>query len=512
VAAAASNSPLRLAARGIHKRYNVPVLTDFDFTLVAGEVHALVGSNGAGKSTFARILCGLTPASAGTLQLDGMPYDPASKSAATAAGVVMVLQELNLIPTLSVAENLSFEDLPARFGFIDRAELRQRARAALALVGLDHLDPDQPAGALGVGQQQLVEIAAALTRECRVLILDEPSAALTATEAEELFARIRDLQAQGVAVIYVSHRMDEIRRIADRVTVLRDGRHIATHEAKQLDLDELIREMAGSALAAAGAKTKSKSATPATGHRSPEALAVRGLNAPPLLHDINLQVHAGEIVGIAGLVGAGRTELLRAIYGADPIASGQIELAGKVTAIPDPTAAVRAGIGMVPEDRKADGLLLPQSILANTTLASHDRLSRHGWMDTSAARRTTLETTTAMALKYDDLDQPVSELSGGNQQKAVIARWLLRDTAVLLLDEPTRGVDAAAKESIYELMAALAARGKALLMVSSELPELMANCDRILVMSTGRIVGEFTPADWSEERITAAAFAGHMNT
>lgn len=505
MSADASNSTLRLEARGVHKRYNVPVLTDFDFTLRAGEVHALVGSNGAGKSTFARILCGLTPAHAGTLQLDGEPYVPASKAHATASGIVMVLQELNLIPTLSVAENLGFENLPARFGFIDRRELRTRARAALALVGLDRVDPDQPAGELGVGQQQLVEIAAALTRECRVLILDEPSAALTATETEELFARIRDLQAKGVAVIYVSHRMDEIRRIADRVTVLRDGRHIATHAAKDLDIDELIREMAGHAQV-----IKSRARVSTT--TAEVALAVDDLHAPPLLHNINLKVHAGEIVGIAGLVGAGRTELLRAIYGADPIARGAIKLRGHLTSIPDPTAAVRAGIGMVPEDRKADGLLLPQSVLANTTLASHDRLSRRGWMDPAEARRTTLATTAAMALKYDDLDQAVAELSGGNQQKAVIARWLLRDTSVLLLDEPTRGVDAAAKDSIYHLMADLAARGKALLMVSSELPELMSNCDRILVMSTGRIVGEFTPDNWSEADITAAAFAGHMDT
>lgn len=488
----------------MHKRYNVPVLTDFDFTLEAGEVHALVGSNGAGKSTFARILCGLTPASAGSLQLDGETYTPESKAHATANGIVMVLQELNLIPTLSVAENLGFESLPARFGFIDRKELRQRARAALALVGLAHVDPDQPAGELGVGQQQLVEIAAALTRECRVLILDEPSAALTATETEELFTRIRDLQAKGVAIIYVSHRMDEIRRIADRVTVLRDGRHIATHATKDLDIDELIREMAGHAQVI-------KSTAHVSTTTADVALAVHELNAPPFLQDIGLKVHAGEIVGIAGLVGAGRTELLRAIYGADPITSGSIELHGNLTAIANPTAAVRAGIGMVPEDRKADGLMLPQSILANTTLASHDRLSRHGWMDTAEARRTTLATTAAMALKYDGLEQPVAELSGGNQQKAVIARWLLRDTSVLLLDEPTRGVDAAAKDSIYQLMAELAARGKALLMVSSELPELMTNCDRILVMSTGRIIGEFTPDNWSEANITAAAFAGHMD-
>lgn len=495
----------RLEARGLRKAYNVPVLTDFDFALAPGEVHALVGGNGAGKSTFARIICGMTPADGGELLRDGQPFAPASKRAASAAGVVMVLQELSIIATLSVAENICFDRLPQRFGLIDRAELRRRATAALSLVGLGHLDPDVPAGRLGLGQQQLVEIAAALAQDCRLLILDEPTAALTTTEAEELFTRMRDLRAKGVGIIYVSHRMDEIRRIADRVTVLRDGRHIATHEAARLEMPVLISQMAGRAVAESSVRRQS----PESGS---VALEVRGIRAGAAVQGIDLAVHAGEVVGIAGLVGSGRTELLRAIFGADQRDAGEVLVRGSAVAICQPSDAVAAGIGMVPEDRKAQGLLLTQSIRMNATLATHDLFSRHGWLDEDVEREATRERCAELEMKYADLERPVAELSGGNQQKAVMARWVLRDAAVLLCDEPTRGIDVAAKQTIYRLLRRLAEAGKAIVMVSSELPELMENCDRIVVMSAGRLTGEFRPDDWSEERITAAAFHGYLHT
>lgn len=494
----------RLEARGLRKAYNGPVLTDFNFTLAPGEVHALVGSNGAGKSTFARIICGMTPADGGELLLDGRPFSPTSKRAASAAGVVMVLQELNIISTLSVAENICFDRLPQRLGLIDRVELRRRATAALTLVGLGQLDPDLSAGRLGLGQQQLVEIAAALAQDCRLLILDEPTAALTATEADELFSRVRDLRAKGVGILYVSHRMDEIRRIADRVTVLRDGRHIATHDAADVEMPVLISQMAGRSLAeSAGRHQRSASKS--------VALEVRRIRAGAAVQGVDLTVHAGEVVGIAGLVGSGRTELLRAIFGADRRDAGEVWVRGAAVAIRRPSDAVAAGIGMVPEDRKAQGLLLSQSIRLNATLATHDLFSRHGWMQEDREREATREQCAGLEMKYADLENPVAELSGGNQQKAVMARWVLRDAAVLLCDEPTRGIDVAAKRTIYRLFRRLAEAGKAIVMVSSELPELMENCDRIVVMSAGRLTGEFKPGDWSEERITAAAFQGYLH-
>ncbi len=288
----------RLEARGLRKAYNVPVLEDFEFRLAAGEVHALVGSNGAGKSTFARILCGMTEADGGAMFLDGRPYSPSSRRAASAAGVVMVLQELGIIPTLSVAENLCFDHMPQRYGLIDRVELRRRAKAALELVGLGQLDPELPAGRLGLGKQQLVEIAAALAQDCRLLILDEPTAALTATESEELFQRIRDLQGKGVGILYISHRMDEIRRIAERVTVLRDGRHIATHQASAIEIPVLINQMAGRTMSQAAARPGARSTNCV-------ALDVRGLCAGPEVQEITLAVRKGEVVGIAGPVGSG---------------------------------------------------------------------------------------------------------------------------------------------------------------------------------------------------------------
>jgi ribose transport system ATP-binding protein len=496
----------RLQVKGLWKSYNVPVLKDFDFTLEAGEVHALVGGNGAGKSTFARILCGLTHRNAGGCFLDGAPYAPRSKQEATKAGVIMVLQELNVISTLSVAENLFFDRLPHHWGVIDRRRLRDEARTALDRVGLKDLDPDLRVARLGVGTQQLVEIAAALAQDCRVLILDEPSAALTATESEELFRRIRGLQNNGVGIIYVSHRMDEIRRIADRVTVLRDGRCTGSHKARAVRNSTLFEEMAG--------KTEPRQAAPRPsllpGTRV--VLDVREIQAGDRVNGVSFKVRAGEVLGIAGLVGAGRTELLRVLFGADARETGVIRLNGEPVDIRSPRDAVRAGIVMIPEDRKADGLLLPQSILANVTLASHERISRRGWIKLQEEERLTEDQCERLDTKHAGLERPVAELSGGNQQKTIMGRWLLREASVLLLDEPTRGVDIAAKETLYRLFEDLAAEGRAIVMVSSELPELMAVCDRILVLSAGRPVRSFEPPDWSEEAITAAAFHGHLES
>ncbi|MDB6122217.1 MAG: mglA [Pedosphaera sp.] len=492
-----------LRVTGLEKSYNVPVLSDFNFELQCGEVHALVGSNGAGKSTFARILSGLTSPDGGEMQFNGRSYAPTSKRDAEHAGVIMVLQELNVIGTLSIAENIFLNRLPQRGGMIRYADLNEKAHQALTRVGLGELDPATPAGQLGVGHQQLIEIAGALSQNCHLLILDEPTAALTDPEIEQLFDNIRKLQAEGVGIIYVSHRMDEIRRIANRITVLRDGRHIATHNVDEITPTELIREMAGHDL------PNSKPA----GEKSlgPVALTVRNLRAGNRVNDVSFEVRQGEILGIAGLIGSGRTETLRAIFGADPKASGEILLQGRPVVIRSPVDAVRAGIGLIPEDRKQDGLLLSQPIRVNTTLGT---LERHagsgGWLDSDAEVKTSDIFCQQLQVRCASIEQPVGELSGGNQQKVVIARWLARDCGVLLFDEPTRGIDVAAKDTIYQLLRGLARDGKALVVVSSELIELMSLSDRIIVMCEGRIAAEFSASEWTQEKITQAAFSGFM--
>jgi ribose transport system ATP-binding protein len=495
-----------LQVSGLHKSYNVPVLTDFGFELRNGEVHALIGSNGAGKSTFARILCGLTSPNSGEIQFNGHRYAPRSKREAEHAGVIMVLQELNVIGTLSVAENIFLNRLPRRAGFVRFARLNDCAREALARVGLGGLDPATPANQLGVGQQQLVEVAGALAQNCRLLILDEPTAALTDPETDRLFDNIRQLQADGVGIIYISHRMDEIRRIANRVTVLRDGRRVATHDAAGVTPASMVREMVGHDL-----PERKAAATRAAGE---PALRVDCLRAGERIRDLTFQVRHGEILGLAGLIGSGRTESLRAIFGADKKDAGEVFLgnATQPAVIREPADAVRAGIGMVPEDRKQDGLLLTQSIRVNTTLATLPRHTRRGgWLDTRAETRTTDSLCQRLAVRCASVEQVVSELSGGNQQKVVIGRWLACDCSVLLFDEPTRGIDVAAKDMVYQLLRDLAADGKAVVFVSSELTELMAVCDRILVMSAGSIAAEFLPGEWTQEKITQAAFSGYLD-
>lgn len=482
------------------------MLSDFSFDLQSGEVHALVGSNGAGKSTFARILCGLTAPDGGDIQLAGHAFLPRSKCEAERAGIVMVLQELNLIGTLSVAENIFLNRLPRRAGFVRFDELYKQARTALERVGLRDLDPATPANQLGVGHQQLVEIAGALAQNCQVLILDEPTAALTDPEIELLFNNIRRLQTSGVGIIYISHRMDEIRLIARRVTVLRDGRHVATHNATEITPAGLVREMVGHDLPERHAARERLSGE--------IALSVSHLQAGDRVRDVSFEVRKGEILGMAGLIGSGRTETLRAIFGADRKDGGEI-FAGKPlksVLIHEPADAVRAGIGMVPENRKQDGLLLPQSIRVNTTLATLQRHARHGWLDASAENQTADSFCRGLAVRCVSWEQTVAELSGGNQQKVVIARWLARNCNVLLFDEPTRGIDVAAKDLIYQLLRDLAADGKALVVVSSELTELMALCDRILVMTAGVIAAQFFPGEWTQEAITHAAFSGYLQS
>lgn len=493
-----------LSVSGLNKSYNVPVLKDFDFELRKGEVHALVGSNGAGKSTFAKILTGLTPHNGGEIHFQGKAFQPSNKQEASAAGINMVLQELNIIPTLTVAENLFLHNLPTRKGIIDLPTIRTSALAALKRLGLEELDPDEPAGSLGVGQQQLVEIAGALAQDSSVLILDEPTAALTGPEIERLFENIHQLTQEGVAIIYISHRMDEIFRIADRVTVLRDGRRISTHDTSAVTVDQLVHEMAGDELAERRPHLGVK-------HQGP-GMRVENLRADPAVKEVSFEVQKGEILGLAGLVGAGRTETLRAIFGADPKQTGQIYLNGDQEAlnIQSPTDALKLGIGLIPEDRKNDGLLLDKSVALNATLSSLPQHTRSGLIQVKSEQEAAQTTSNRLEVKRDSLDQAVAELSGGNQQKIVISRWLLCDCQVLLFDEPTRGIDVAAKETIYNAIDELAREGKALVVVSSDLLELMTISHRILVLSAGKITGEFHPDTWTQEAITAASFQGYM--
>ena len=490
-----------LQTRGLAKSYVGPALSGVDFDLRAGEVHALVGENGAGKSTLCNIIAGLRQADGGEMTLDGEAYRPPTKKDAEHHGVRIVLQELSLINTLTVAENLFLDGLPNRWGWIRPRALADAARAALDKVGLTELDPATPVSALGIGQKQLVEIAAGLSRECRVLILDEPTAALTATDARRLFAQVDKLRAAGVGIIFISHHLDEVQEIADRVSVLRNGKLVAVKERGAYMVDEIIGLMVGRNLDA-----PADHPSVAT---EQVVLRVDGLRAPPVVRDVSFEVRAGEILGFAGLMGSGRTETMRAIFGADGRAAGRVFLDGREVNIRQPSDAVKLGIGFLTEDRKAQGLLLPKPLRMNITLARlRDEIAaRGGWINSAketAVAETWIE---RLRVRASSSEQNAVSLSGGNQQKVVLARWLYRDCKVLICDEPTRGIDVGARQEIYRLLRELAEAGKALVVVSSDLHELLAVSDRIAVLSAGKLAATFTRGEWTEDRIMAAAFS-----
>jgi len=499
---AVAHGLLRLV--GVSKSYAVPVLTNIDLDFFAGEIHAIIGANGAGKSTLCRIVAGLVRRSAGHMYLHQDAYSPRHKGQAESVGIQMVQQELNLIPTLTVAENLFLHHLPRRFGCVNFHQLEQLANEALATVGLTGLPSRLPVARLGVGQQQLVEIAKALAHHCRLLILDEPTAALTSREIEHLFAQLRRLRREGVAIVYVSHRLDEIHELADRVTVLRDGRLITTQPIAQLATDAMIEAMTGE---------RENGERSFQSYRDADVvLKVNGMSRGKRVKNISFSLHRGERLGIAGLVGAGRTELLRAMYGADRPEQGTLEVdGGRPRSFGHPCQAVAAGLGLVTEDRKQDGLLLSQSVLINASLNSLCKLSGPGMIVRSSLEQETVRRSCdELAVRCRGLGQMVEQLSGGNQQKVVVARWLIKNVKILLLDEPTRGIDISARRRLYQLFEDLAADGKSLLIVSSDVDELMEICDRILVLSAGQLVAEVSRGDWSREQILAAAFAGYL--
>ncbi len=502
----ALSDPL-LEVSGLTKRYgSVTVLDNLHLQVHAGEIHALLGANGAGKSTTVRIIAGLVPLTSGAMQLSGTPFAPASKRTAERAGVQIVQQELNLIPTLTVAENLFFTRLPHVGGVIRGGQLQRRARDLLDRFELREVQPHALVSSLGVGHQQMVEIATALDQDCRLLILDEPTAALTAAETEKLFQWLERLRTREVGIIYISHRLDEVARIANRITVLRDGVSVGTFAAETLTTDEMVNWMSGEQLAAREQLEHQSHV------RCELALRVAGLSRG-LVQNVSLQVHAGERLGIFGLVGAGRTELLRLIFGADRSTAGHLYLGDdRAIRFRHPSEAVAAGIAMVTEDRKENGLLLTQSVRVNTTLAAmRERFSLANIVVRSRETHTAREMCQLLETRCTGVEQVVSTLSGGNQQKVAVAKWLVRDAQVFLFDEPTRGIDVATRRRIYRLLETLASQGKGIVIASSDLDELLETCDRVAVMSNGRIVATYSRHEWSRELLMQAAFAGYLD-
>jgi ribose transport system ATP-binding protein len=485
---------LLLEAKAISKQFSgVPVLREVNFDLRAGEVHALLGGNGAGKSTLMHIIAGVFPADTGELRLEGKPVRFRDPEDAHRAGVCMVFQELSLAGPLSVEENVFFARQPVkRFGIIDGARLRSRTRGLLDQLGVD-IDPGAIVADLAPSQQQMVEIAKALSWNARVFIFDEPTSALSHEETEHLFEVIGRLRARGAGIVYISHRLAEILRVADRVTVLKDGRVEGTIPASDATTGGLIALMSGGA----GAATAPAIGVAPTG--TPR-LEVQGLSDRSLLRNLSFTARAGEIVALAGLSGAGRTETALALFGARPRTSGRILIDGAEVPCASPIDAMRRGIGYLPEDRKLAGLFLDMDIGANIAAADLGRFGSF-WFDTSAIRTAATEYCRSLRVACTEVSQRVAELSGGNQQKVALAKWLLREPSILIADEPTRGVDVAAKAEVHQLLRDLAASGTAVILISSELPEVLNVADRIYVMHAGSITGELSRAQASEDAI-----------
>ncbi|PUA35733.1 D-xylose ABC transporter ATP-binding protein [Paenibacillus elgii] len=479
----------------------VRVLDKVTFNLTGGEVHALMGENGAGKSTLMKILGGIHRRDGGTVILKGTPCEIASPSMAQSLGIAMIHQELNLIPHLTVMENifLGREFTYGRSGMINWGKMRQESVRFLSQLGLA-IDPGIIAGELSVGQQQMIEIAKALSMNAEILVLDEPTAALTDREIEALFTVIESLKAKGVGMIYISHRMEEIFRICDRVTVMRDGHTVGTDRVADTNIDKLVKMMVGREIKDRFPKIDVSVGEP--------KLEVEGLSLPGKLQDISFAVRSGEIVGIAGLMGAGRTELAKALFGVTPARQGEIRVDGRPVAIRKPVDAIRAGIALVTEDRKDEGLLLNLSVKDNISLPNLKDVSSFGFVSRSKETGISERLISQLLIKTPNSEQKVGSLSGGNQQKVVIGKWLETNPQVFILDEPTRGVDIGAKKEIYDLMNQLISRGVAILMISSELPEVLGMSDRILVMHEGRIAGEFARGEATQEKIMHCATGG----
>ncbi|GMV36725.1 MAG: ribose import ATP-binding protein RbsA 2 [Fimbriimonadales bacterium] len=480
-----------LEAQGITKRFpGVLALDDVALRVRRASCHALVGENGAGKSTLGKVLAGLIRPDAGQVLLEGKPVRFGGPLDAIRAGIGIVHQELAFCENLSVAENLCLDDPPARGLFVDHVEMERRTKAWLQRINLD-VDPWHLVGDLPISKQQLAQVAGAVGRGAKVLIFDEPTSSLSLYETQVLFEQIRELRSQGVSCIYVSHRMEEVFELCDTVTVLRDGHLVGTCPVADLTRDDLVRMMIGRVVEG----RPSERGVPF----GPELLRVAGLSSPRKFTDIGFAVRGGEIVGLAGLVGSGRTEVALAIFGLDPFVQGEVAVAGQIVEQRSPTTMMRMGVGLVPEDRKRYGLVLGMSAKDNISLPVLDSLSRFGWVNAGAERELAAKFFAAMRVKAPSLDAVAAGLSGGNQQKLVIAKWLAAQCRVLILDEPTRGVDVGAKTEIHSLVRAMASEGRGVVVSSSELPELLNLCDRILVLRNGRLVGEVLAGQATEE-------------
>lgn len=474
----------------------VRALQDVHFEIYPGEVHALLGENGAGKSTLIKIITGVYQPDTGTLLFDGQPVHFANTRDAQAQGIAAIYQEPSLFPDLDIAENIFVGRQPIGRAGVDWKRMHADASALLGRLGL-HLDPRTKARDLSVAQQQVVEIARALSINAKVLIMDEPTSSLTQGEVDDLFTIVRQLRSSGTAIVFISHRLEELFALADRVTTLRDGTYVGTHPMAQVTNEELIRMMVGRNLTELFPKQ-----TVAPGE---VVLEVENLGVEGAFSGVSFSLRRGEILGMSGLIGAGRTNVAQALFGVEPATEGTIKLHGKLVAINNPDTAMALGIGYVPEDRKEHGLVLKMSIADNITLPMLQEFATMGWLNPRREQEAAQVRSQQLEVKMSSVAQTVGQLSGGNQQKVVLAKWLGTKPRILILDEPTRGIDVGTKAAVHHLMSSLAAEGMAILMISSELPEVLGMSDRILVMREGRLTGHFTQAEATQEKLMAAA-------
>lgn len=485
-----------LEMKDIDKRFSgVHALKSVSLELRAGEVHALMGENGAGKSTLMKVLCGIYKRDGGEVNLFGKPVDFTSIKESQDAGIGIIHQELNMMNHLTVAQNIYIGREPMKNGiYIDDKKMEEDAKKLFERIGVK-IDPSVVLGTLTVGKQQMVEIAKAVSRDSKILILDEPTAALTQLEVEELFKIMNDLRAKGIGMIYISHRMDEINRISDRITVMRDGEYVGTLVTKDTTKDEIVKMMVGRVIY--GDK-KEQSTVP---EDAEVVLEVKNLNRGKEIKDVNFKLRKGEILGFSGLMGSGRTEVARAVYGADGFDSGEIYINGKKVNIKTPAEAVKNGICYLSEDRKRYGLLLDKSVSENSVLSNLDDYISMGWINDGKIEKDAERENAKLKTKTPSMKQILRNLSGGNQQKVIIARWLLKNSDIFIFDEPTRGIDIGAKSEMYTLMEELASQGKSIIMISSELSEVQRLSDRVVVMCEGRITGELDIKDATQEKI-----------